>query len=445
MTTDDGDAVDPDPARGFPAAGAPHERHADYHRQAAAHFGSTPSGPAAPAGAAGRGSGQILFDLQPWHALSAVAALCLLVALFASSMFGWILVALLSVVGAWYFKTHNVAWPPTLREVLAGQRLAAPPPSTVAGRFPGSVSPVDGVTSSGTPGASTAPAAGAGPAMIAALLALVLGIYWLWETYDLWRNVSEFASHSMPGTGGLRAILIVEALVSTATNVALIVGAVQLGGRNPRGRGWVVFGCLIILADAVATWANIYGGFRLRLSAVPSVITPRLFGSLIHSQDDVKAWVLIGTAVPLLAVVLACSAATRRWCGASSSLSPGFAAAAITVAGLVAVVVAGSGHRLESARAAVVPTPTTTTTSVVADATSLAIKNASVGDCIRRILGPTRADGGPTSVTVTPVSCASTSATDVVTAVTDHTGACGREWVQTTTFGSPIVLCLRKM
>lgn len=445
MTTDDGDAIDPDPARALPAASAPHERHADYHRQAAEHFGSVSSGPAALAGAAGQGSGQTLFDVHPWHVASSVAGLCLLLALFASSTFGWVLLALLSAIGAWYLKTHNVAWPPTVREALASQRLAAPPPPTVAGRFPGSVPPADGLTSPSTPAASTAAAAGAGPAMIAALLALVLGIYWLWQTYDLWRNVSQFASHSMPGTGGLRAILIVEALVSTATNVALIVGAVQLGGRNPRGRAWVVFGCLVILADAVATWANIYGAFHLRLSAVPSVITARLFGSVMHIQDDLKAWMLIGTAVPLLTLILACSAATRHWCGANSSLTPGFAAAAITVAGLVAVVVAGSGHRLESARAAVVPTPTTTTTSVVADATSLAIKNASVGDCIRRILGPTRPDGGPTSVTVTPVSCASTSATDVVTAVTDHTGACGREWVQTTTFGSPIVLCLRKM
>jgi Domain of unknown function (DUF4190) len=99
---------------------------------------------------------------------------------------------------------------------------------------------------------------------------------------------------------------------------------------------------------------------------------------------------------------------------------------------------AGSGHHYT--------TPTTSYSTIgVPDASAEAIKNAEVGDCIRRISGARRSDG-TMDVTVYPATCGSGSATDKVVKRTTSTSNCsGGQWVQTKAYSPPIVLCLSKL
>lgn len=387
--------------------------------------------------------GQKAVDVRPWHAASAAGALCLLIALFAAS-FAWFVFAVLCAAGAWYLKTKNVAWPSTLREPLIRNGLTSP---TAAADTHPPTAPLSLHIATSRGGANKKP--GGGAAMTAALLALALGLYWALQTYDLWRTVVQFSGASVPGTGGLKATVIVEAVVSTATTIALLVGGARLLNRNARGRAWIAFGCVVVLADAAATWITLSGVYSMGLSTVPSIVSSRLFESVVHSQDELKTWALIITALTLLTLVLAWSKATGQWCAEGTPTvrwSP--VVAGIGVAALVALVAAIGAHSAKRAyESATVPTtPTTTTTaSSAADSTSLAIKNATVNSCIHRVMGAPLSDGTSSLTTLWATSCSSSDATDVVTKVTDSTSLCGSQWVQTKTFGQPIVLCLRRM
>jgi len=99
---------------------------------------------------------------------------------------------------------------------------------------------------------------------------------------------------------------------------------------------------------------------------------------------------------------------------------------------------AGNRHRYT--------TPTTSYSPVgVPDSSAEAIKNAEVGDCIRRVSGARRSDG-TMDVTVYPATCGSSSATDRVVKRTTSTSNCtGGQWVQTKAYSPPIVLCLSKL
>ncbi|WP_245819651.1 DUF4190 domain-containing protein [Rhodococcoides yunnanense] len=67
------------------------------------------------------------------------------------------------------------------------------------------------------------------------------------------------------------------------------------------------------------------------------------------------------------------------------------------------------------------------------------IDAASVGDCIQRTLGTENGDG-TSSVTVSSVSCSSSSATHRVTSRGTSTSSCSYDWVQTD--NPVVVLCL---
>ncbi|OBF82033.1 hypothetical protein A5791_04615, partial [Mycobacterium sp. 852002-51163_SCH5372311] len=110
----------------------------------------------------------------------------------------------------------------------------------------------------------------------------------------------------------------------------------------------------------------------------------------------------------------------------------------------VAVVMGTAVHRAGSGRHYTTPT-TSYSTAGVPDASAEAIKNAEVGDCIRRISGARRSDG-TMDVTVYPATCGSSSATDKVIKRTTSTFNCtGGQWVQTKAYSPPIVLCLSKL
>ncbi|WP_072804260.1 DUF4190 domain-containing protein [Rhodococcoides yunnanense] len=82
---------------------------------------------------------------------------------------------------------------------------------------------------------------------------------------------------------------------------------------------------------------------------------------------------------------------------------------------------------------------TTTTAYYNASTTAEVIENASVGDCITRVLGATNGDG-TSSVTVGEASCGSSSATHRVTSRTTSTSSCSYDWVSTS--NPTVVLCL---
>ena len=110
----------------------------------------------------------------------------------------------------------------------------------------------------------------------------------------------------------------------------------------------------------------------------------------------------------------------------------------------VAVVMGAAVHRAGSHHRYTTPT-TSYSTIGVPDASSEAIKNAEVGDCIRRVSGARRSDG-TMGVTVYPATCGSRSATDKVIMRTTSTSNCtGGQWVQTKVYSPPIVLCLSKL
>jgi hypothetical protein len=126
--------------------------------------------------------------------------------------------------------------------------------------------------------------------------------------------------------------------------------------------------------------------------------------------------------------------------------SVGAVIAVIFVVGVMAVV-GSTAHRINSQYPSHrYSTPTTSASPVgVPDSTAVAINNAQVGDCIRRVTGARRSDGS-LDVTVSSAVCGSSDATDRVILRTTSTSRCSTgEWVQTKAYSPPIVLCLTKL
>lgn len=124
----------------------------------------------------------------------------------------------------------------------------------------------------------------------------------------------------------------------------------------------------------------------------------------------------------------------------------GTAIATISVIGVIIFVmsVKSSIDDFDSAFSSYTTTTTTPSRTLVVSSpssTSLAIKNAEVDDCIKRVKGASQSDG-TRNVTVTNVSCSSSAATDRVTMITDDVDDCYYGWVRTTDYSPPIVLCL---
>ncbi|RDH76843.1 hypothetical protein DVS77_18540 [Mycolicibacterium moriokaense] len=65
------------------------------------------------------------FDLKPYHVLRAVAAVCVVVALFTLPGISWFLLAALCLVGEWYTRVNHIGWPADVEEPLARRGLSA--------------------------------------------------------------------------------------------------------------------------------------------------------------------------------------------------------------------------------------------------------------------------------------------------------------------------------
>lgn len=135
---------------------------------------------------------------------------------------------------------------------------------------------------------------------------------------------------------------------------------------------------------------------------------------------------------------------------AIAGLAIGYVGTALSTIGLIVVLVfmASVGSALHDSRHSASPPRIRTTSATpngAPDATARAIKNARVGDCIRRVTGKIRTDG-TRDVTVSAASCGSSIATDRVIKRTTRTTSCtGGEWVQTVAYSPPVVLCLSKL
>ncbi|OBK28369.1 hypothetical protein A5634_01385 [Mycobacterium asiaticum] len=133
---------------------------------------------------------------------------------------------------------------------------------------------------------------------------------------------------------------------------------------------------------------------------------------------------------------------------AIAGLVLGYVGTALAAIALIVVLVfmasVGSALHHETRRAR--STPTTSESPVgVPDASARTIKNAKVGDCIRRVTGARKKDG-TNDVTVYTASCGSKTATDKVIKRTTTTSDCtGGQWVRTQAYKPPIVLCLSKL
>jgi hypothetical protein len=138
---------------------------------------------------------------------------------------------------------------------------------------------------------------------------------------------------------------------------------------------------------------------------------------------------------------------------AIAGLVIGYLATVGAIIGLVFVVammaVVGSAvHRISTQHHPGYQDPTPTTSEPrfgTPDSTAVAINNARVGDCIRRVTGARKSDGN-LEVTVSSAVCGSSSATDRVTMRTTSMSRCSSgEWVQTDAYSPPVVLCLTKL
>ena len=134
---------------------------------------------------------------------------------------------------------------------------------------------------------------------------------------------------------------------------------------------------------------------------------------------------------------------------AIAGLVIGYVGTAVATVSLIGVIVffmsvKSSIDDFDSAFSTYTTTTTTPSRTLVVSSpssTSLAIKNAEVDDCIKRVKGANQSDG-TRSVTVENVSCSSSAATDRVTMITDDVDDCYDGWVRTADYSPPIVLCL---
>jgi hypothetical protein len=154
-----------------------------------------------------------------------------------------------------------------------------------------------------------------GTAIAAGVLALLLGVFRLWQTYGYFVTMSMFSGYDLPGTSGIRTYVTVEAFASAFASLALIVGGVMLLSRRSAGPGWVTFGALVVIADAAITWAAIYGLLDTMFDSWLQGWSP---SSLLTAGPLTFVVLGISIGVPLLTLILARVASTRRWCEARS-------------------------------------------------------------------------------------------------------------------------------
>ena len=165
-----------------------------------------------------------------------------------------------------------------------------------------------------------APASGA-TAITAGVLALLIGIYRGWQTYAYFSAASVLGRFSEFAHDVL-AFTIIAGVVSAVGTIALVVGAVKLFNRSFAGRKLVALGCLIQIADVLLSWVillgwlnqfSAFGGYEGE--SVASAVFSR------HGAELVLPLAL-GVGIPLLTMILALSAATRRWCEAARLPNP---------------------------------------------------------------------------------------------------------------------------
>lgn len=224
--------------------------------------------------------------------------------------------------------------PPVLHEPaatpIAPAFTASPPPPPA----PPTAQPAAAVP---TPAAYAPGARPSGTTAIAAgVLALLIGAYRAFQTYGyiaaaaMLSGIPREFSSSIHGT---QAFVTVAAIMSAVGTLALVVGAIKLLNRGLGGRGLITLGCLIGVADVVVTWIAVYGfmqgisGFYGSLGGSPD----SLFSAVLSEQlPFIVLNIAISAGIPVLTIILAWSASTRRWCEARHFPVPPAGAVATT-------------------------------------------------------------------------------------------------------------------
>lgn len=104
-------------------------------------------------------------------------------------------------------------------------------------------------------------------------------------------------------------------IVSAVGALALLIGAIKLLNRGLGGRGLITVGCLIAIADVVITWALVWGWVTTSFGGLSMGSS---WDSMFARQGPtIVLNVALTAGVPLLTMILALSAATRRWCEAA--------------------------------------------------------------------------------------------------------------------------------
>ncbi|WP_328354313.1 hypothetical protein OG976_23340 [Mycobacterium sp. NBC_00419] len=165
--------------------------------------------------------------------------------------------------------------------------------------------------------ASAAPQASGGTGIAAGVLALLIAVYRGWVTYAYLATADALSQMSV-GSGWAkdsRNMALAAGIVSAVGTLALLGGAIKLLNRGLGGRGLITVGCLIAIADVVITWALIWGWFTTSFGGMSMGSS---WDSMFTRQGPTIVLNLALTVgVPLLTMILALAAATRRWCEAA--------------------------------------------------------------------------------------------------------------------------------
>jgi hypothetical protein len=206
-----------------------------------------------------------------------------------------------------------------------------PPPPTQYGTTAAPTRPV----ASGAPATQFLPAAArvsGGTAIAAGVLALVIGAYRAFSTYGYFATVAMLGdvASSYAAVRDMRNYATAAGVISAIGTLALVVGAIRLFNRGLSGRGLIALGCLIAIADVVIMWIAVMGWVD-RLFGSGSIFgdqggnistTDVLAEAFSRQGPFIVISLLITIGIPLLAIVLAYSKSTRRWCEARSGLGP---------------------------------------------------------------------------------------------------------------------------
>ncbi|WP_019973475.1 hypothetical protein [Mycobacterium sp. 141] len=193
--------------------------------------------------------------------------------------------------------------PPTHPQPPAYASTPPPPPRAPVSSYGAAGAPQYGAAAAAYPGSASGVTA-----IIAAVLALLLGAFRAYASIDLVKGLVYLAKLS--GSVGMymdKSVYvwtIAYAVVSLLGTALLLIGAIVLLSRGRAGRTMIVLGTLLILAEAVFSW----------VAATIFLQAAGMLGGVWNLGAVTALAVVVSVAVPLLTLILAWLPSTRNWC-----------------------------------------------------------------------------------------------------------------------------------